>query len=73
MQALKSDDQEAYLKLVEESKNSRLHDLLDKTDDILAQLGKKLQKQKEASKLAGDVDLNSTGIAPNSTTSSSLY
>lgn len=47
-QALKSDDQEAYMRLVEESKNERLTTLLSRTDDLLQRLGAMVQKQKDA-------------------------
>ncbi|MCO5585700.1 hypothetical protein L7F22_039636 [Adiantum nelumboides] len=47
-QALKADDQEAYMKMVEESKNERLTTLLQKTDDLLQRLGAMVQMQKDA-------------------------
>eukprot|EP00850_Spirogloea_muscicola_P014529 SM000105S13874 [mRNA] locus=s105:267209:273460:+ [translate_table: standard] len=47
VQALRSDDQEAYLRMVEESKNERLKTLLGKTDDLLQRLGAMVQKQKD--------------------------
>ncbi|KAK1264030.1 Chromatin structure-remodeling complex protein SYD [Acorus gramineus] len=47
-QALKADDQEAYMKMVEESKNERLTMLLGKTNDLLVRLGAAVQKQKDA-------------------------
>ncbi len=47
-QALKSDDQEAYMRLVEESKNERLTTLLSRTDDLLQRLGAMVQQQKNA-------------------------
>ncbi|XP_071741647.1 probable ATP-dependent DNA helicase CHR12 [Rutidosis leptorrhynchoides] len=46
-QALKSDDQEAYMKMVEESKNERLTMLLGKTNDLLVRLGAAVQRQKD--------------------------
>eukprot|EP00898_Chlorokybus_atmophyticus_P006098 jgi/Chlat1/648/Chrsp103S00966 len=46
LMALKADDQEAYLKLVEESKNERLNTLLGKTDELLQQLGTLVRQQK---------------------------
>lgn len=46
--ALKSDDQEAYMRMVEESKNERLTTLLSRTDDLLQRLGAMVQKQKDA-------------------------
>lgn len=48
MQALKNDDQEAYLALVAESKNERLKTLLGATDELLERLGQMVQMQKEA-------------------------
>ncbi|TMW99727.1 hypothetical protein EJD97_002080 [Solanum chilense] len=48
LQALKADDQEAYMKMVEESKNERLTMLLGKTNDLLGRLGAAVQRQKDA-------------------------
>ncbi|KAF3775292.1 putative ATP-dependent DNA helicase [Nymphaea thermarum] len=47
-QALKADDQEAYLRMVEESKNERLTTLLGKTNELLFRLGAAVQRQKDA-------------------------
>ncbi|CAA3001319.1 probable ATP-dependent DNA helicase CHR12 [Olea europaea subsp. europaea] len=47
-QALKADDQEAYMKMVEESKNERLTMLLGKTNELLGRLGAAVQRQKDA-------------------------
>ncbi|KAL3505887.1 hypothetical protein ACH5RR_031269 [Cinchona calisaya] len=47
-QALKADDQEAYMKMVEESKNERLTMLLGKTNELLVRLGAAVQRQKDA-------------------------
>ncbi|KAG6513258.1 probable ATP-dependent DNA helicase CHR12 isoform X1 [Zingiber officinale] len=47
-QALKADDQEAYMKMVEESKNERLTMLLSKTNELLVCLGAAVQRQKDA-------------------------
>lgn len=47
-QALKADDQEAYMRMVEESKNERLTTLLEKTDELLQRLGAMVQMQKDA-------------------------
>ncbi|CAH1449703.1 unnamed protein product [Lactuca virosa] len=47
-QALKSDDQEAYMRMVEESKNERLTMLLGKTNDLLVRLGAAVRRQKDA-------------------------
>lgn len=48
MDALRKDDQEAYMKMVEESKNERLTMLLGKTNDLLVALGAAVQRQKDA-------------------------
>ncbi|CAL5347182.1 unnamed protein product [Camellia sinensis] len=47
-QALKADDQEAYMRMVEESKNERLTMLLGKTNELLVRLGAAVQRQKDA-------------------------
>ncbi|XP_065863380.1 probable ATP-dependent DNA helicase CHR12 isoform X2 [Euphorbia lathyris] len=47
-QALKADDQEAYMKLVKESKNERLTTLLEETNKLLVNLGAAVQRQKVA-------------------------
>ncbi|KAH7434232.1 hypothetical protein KP509_06G006600 [Ceratopteris richardii] len=52
-QALKADDQEAYMKMVEESKNERLTTLLQKTDELLQRLGAMVQIQKDADRTDG--------------------
>ncbi|XP_062179632.1 probable ATP-dependent DNA helicase CHR719 isoform X2 [Phragmites australis] len=46
--ALKNGDQEAYMRMVEESKNERLKMLLDKTNELLEGIGKAVQRQKDA-------------------------
>ncbi|GJN36078.1 hypothetical protein PR202_gb24914 [Eleusine coracana subsp. coracana] len=48
MVALKNGDQEAYMRMVEESKNERLKMLLDKTNELLEGIGKAVQRQKDA-------------------------
>ncbi|XP_019055764.1 PREDICTED: probable ATP-dependent DNA helicase CHR12 isoform X2 [Nelumbo nucifera] len=53
IQALKADDQEAYMKMVEESKNERLTMLLGKTNELLVRLGAAVKKQKDAEHLGG--------------------
>ncbi|XP_056855740.1 probable ATP-dependent DNA helicase CHR12 [Raphanus sativus] len=55
LMALKSDDQEAYMKLVKESKNERLTTLLEETNKLLTNLGAAVQRQKDA-KLPDGVD-----------------
>ncbi|KAJ0987174.1 hypothetical protein J5N97_005530 [Dioscorea zingiberensis] len=52
-QALKADDQEAYMRMVEESKNERLTMLLGKTNDLLVCLGAAVQRQKDAEHTEG--------------------
>lgn len=46
-QALKADDQEAYMKMVKESKNERLTTLLEETNKLLVNLGAAVQRQKD--------------------------
>lgn len=48
MNLLKIGDQEAYMRMVEESKNERLKMLLDKTNELLEGIGKAVQRQKDA-------------------------
>uniref|UniRef100_A0A0E0PHD9 ATP-dependent DNA helicase CHR12 n=1 Tax=Oryza rufipogon TaxID=4529 RepID=A0A0E0PHD9_ORYRU len=48
LQVLKAGDQEAYLRMVEESKNERLKLLLGKTNELLEGIGKAVQRQKDA-------------------------
>ncbi|WVZ96235.1 hypothetical protein U9M48_041900 [Paspalum notatum var. saurae] len=48
MNLLKTGDQEAYMRMVEESKNERLKMLLDKTNELLEGIGKAVQRQKDA-------------------------
>ncbi|KAL2349508.1 hypothetical protein Fmac_003508 [Flemingia macrophylla] len=45
-QALKADDQEAYMRMVKESKNERLTLLLEETNKLLVNLGAAVQRQK---------------------------
>ncbi|XP_031378496.1 probable ATP-dependent DNA helicase CHR12 [Punica granatum] len=47
-QALKADDQEAYMRMVKESKNERLTMLLEETNKLLVNLGAAVQRQKDA-------------------------
>ncbi|CAH2072376.1 unnamed protein product [Thlaspi arvense] len=46
--ALKSDDQEAYMKLAKESKNEKLTLFLEETNKIFLSLGAAVQRQKDA-------------------------
>lgn len=50
---MKADDQEAYMRMVKESKNERLTMLLKKTNDLLADLGAAVQRQKGAEQSDG--------------------
>ncbi|XP_078167535.1 putative ATP-dependent DNA helicase CHR719 isoform X1 [Carex rostrata] len=62
LQLLQKDDQEAYMRMVEESKNERLKMLLGKTNDLLVRLGAAVQRQKDAehvSKKPGSTDPSS--------------
>ncbi|KAK0608536.1 hypothetical protein LWI29_032098 [Acer saccharum] len=52
-QALKADDQEAYMRLVKESKNERLTTLLEETNKLLVNLGAAVQRQKDVKNLDG--------------------
>ncbi|KAK7280168.1 hypothetical protein RJT34_25230 [Clitoria ternatea] len=47
-QALKADDQEAYMRMVKESKNERLTVLLEETNKLLVNLGAAVQRQKDS-------------------------
>uniref|UniRef100_A0A2N9HAX4 Helicase ATP-binding domain-containing protein n=1 Tax=Fagus sylvatica TaxID=28930 RepID=A0A2N9HAX4_FAGSY len=47
-QALKADDQEAYMRMVKESKNERLTMLLEETNKLLVNLGAAVKRQKDA-------------------------
>ncbi|KAI4317782.1 hypothetical protein L6164_025624 [Bauhinia variegata] len=52
-QALKADDQEAYMRMVKESKNERLTLLLEETNKLLVNLGAAVQRQKDSKHLDG--------------------
>ncbi|XP_022762039.1 probable ATP-dependent DNA helicase CHR12 isoform X2 [Durio zibethinus] len=56
-QALKADDQEAYMRMVKESKNERLTMLLSETNKLLVNLGAAVQRQKDAKHSDGIEDL----------------
>ena len=57
LQALKNDDEEAYTKMVQESKNERLQLLLSQTDGVLDQLANIIQADKrEIEKLEEEDD-----------------
>ncbi|KAK7405884.1 hypothetical protein VNO78_07496 [Psophocarpus tetragonolobus] len=47
-QALKADDQEAYMRMVKESKNERLTLLLEETNKLLVNLGAAVQRQRDS-------------------------
>lgn len=44
---MKADDQEAYMRMVKESKNERLTMLLEETNKLLVNLGAAVQRQKD--------------------------
>ena len=46
LQALKENDMESYMKLVQETKNSRLKHLLDQTDDYISTINRMVQAQR---------------------------
>ena len=48
LRALKENNMEEYMKLVSDSKNERITQLLRETDSYLAELGTKVQQQKTA-------------------------
>lgn len=50
MRLLKENDMEAYMKLVEETKNARLRELLSATDAFLADLSLRVREQQSATK-----------------------
>ena len=52
-QALKADDQEAYMRMVKESKNERLTLLLEETNKLLVNLGAAVQRQKDSKHSVG--------------------
>ncbi|CAK9329073.1 unnamed protein product [Citrullus colocynthis] len=73
-QALKADDQEAYMRLVKESKNERLTTLLEETNKLLVNLGAAVQRQKDSKLSDGietldesDVDLTELDSSKNAT------
>lgn len=51
LQALKENDMEAYAKLVQETKNDRLHFLLNQTDTYLATINRMVQSQRDEADL----------------------
>ena len=56
LQALRTNDEEGYLRLVQESKNERLNTLLHKTAELLASLGDKI-KATQAAAAAGEAGI----------------
>ncbi|KAL3626242.1 putative ATP-dependent DNA helicase chr12 [Castilleja foliolosa] len=70
-QALKADDQEAYMKMVEESKNERLTMLLGKTNDLLVRLGAAVQREKDAAHDSAEPpDISDTNLPADTPTQS---
>ncbi|XP_042939804.1 probable ATP-dependent DNA helicase CHR12 isoform X3 [Carya illinoinensis] len=61
-QALKADDQEAYMRMVKESKNERLTMLLEETNKLLVNLGAAVQRQKDAKDSDGIDDLKDSEV-----------
>lgn len=53
---MKADDQEAYMRMVKESKNERLTMLLEETNKLLVNLGAAVQRQKDAKQSEGIED-----------------
>lgn len=53
IQALKADDQEAYMRMVKESKNERLTTLLEETNKLLVNLGAAVKRQKDTKNVDG--------------------
>lgn len=61
LQALKENDMEAYVKLVQETKNERLHYLINQTDSYLAAINEMVQNQRlEAESSSDDLQLRHT-------------
>lgn len=54
--ALKDNNIEEYLRMARETKNDRIHTLLNKTDGILVELGMKISEQRETTGVAVDYD-----------------
>ncbi|XP_058763743.1 probable ATP-dependent DNA helicase CHR12 [Vicia villosa] len=68
-QALKADDQEAYMRMVKESKNERLTLLLEETNKLLVNLGAAVQRQRDSKQSNGIEPLeNSEACLPQSDT-----
>lgn len=55
---MKADDQEAYMRMVKESKNERLTTLLEETNRLLVNLGAAVQRQKDSKHSDGIETLN---------------
>jgi hypothetical protein len=58
MAALRSGDTAAYMELLDNAKNHRLKELLTKTDDLLTQLGEKVQQLKENGENEDEAGIN---------------
>lgn len=54
--ALKDNNIEEYLRMARETKNDRIHTLLNKTDGILVELGMKIAEQRETTGVAVELD-----------------
>lgn len=67
-QALKADDQEAYMRMVKESKNERLTTLLEETNKLLTNLGAAVQRQKD-SKVSDGIESSDDSLSDSPETS----
>ncbi len=56
LRALKADDEEAYLKLLDQQKDSRLTHLIKQTDEFLLDLSSKVVAQQNVARAAGQAD-----------------
>jgi hypothetical protein len=54
IQALRAGDEEAYMRLVQDSKNQRIEELLHTTDDLLKHLADRIENMKAAAVRASD-------------------
>lgn len=70
VKALKENDMEAYAKLLQETKNDRLHYLLNQTDTYLATINKMVQEQREMGDDDQDNNNNASTARPHSSAAS---
>lgn len=66
MKALREKDMESYVKLVRQTKNKRIHDLLEHTDQLLADIGARIETEKLTTQIGAgqDVDTNDIETKP---------